>query len=874
MSTPPLAADRAEISRFVQALFVHADEGGFVSLRTFEHERGKPPVEIWAVRLNGEGLAPLVGQAARAATRAARHPKPAVFCPPICTFANGQRAAEADVLNGVALSVECDVHPAEARLRLEGLLGPATVTVVSGGTWTDPAGGEAQDKLHLHWRLAEPTRTPEEHGQLKRARRLAEALIGADPSAVPLVHPMRWPGSWHRKGAPKRCRIAEMHEEVEIGLVEASDRLEQAVMLALEHASGDQAARLRVALEQRAGACGSGRPLRPDLGARDADLEALADAILNDDAPRAEYVAMGLAFYAASAGSTAGFNAWDRWARKSAAKYHGGTARQWEHFAESPPDRTGKGALVERARRADPRFRLPSWGPERAHDEAEKSNSTAGAGPGPCGEAWPDPDLAMLSPHRRSAPELPVDVFDPFWSRWIADAAEAKGSPIDFVALPLIAAAGTLVANARRASPWSGWVEPPIIWAANVGLPSSNKSPGLDAVMDLVRELERELDADFDDRSRENLVARELAKAKRERWETDVRAALKVGKPPPEPPRDAEAPEPPARRRLYTNDPTTEQVARIASGNERGILLGRDELAGWFGQLDKYGGKGSDRALYLEAYGGRPYVIDRVKDGAAVRVPFLSVGIVGGIQPDRLASLLLTGDDDGAAARFLYAWPEPRRPQRPRRSPDDASALVAFRWLLTLGPVEVDGRKGPLILPFEPAAADDLQAWREQVAAMELGAAGLFLSWLGKLPGMAVRLALVFELLGWAADAMSRPEPSSVSRQAMLAALRFLEVYAVPMARRVFGEAALPLADRDGIALARWLQARAPVPAMVNARDLRHADALPTRKAERYDRALAELEAAGWVRPAPRRPGPGRGRKDWLVSPKLREVGA
>jgi hypothetical protein len=91
------------------------------------------------------------------------------------------------------------------------------------------------------------------------------------------------------------------------------------------------------------------------------------------------------------------------------------------------------------------------------------------------------------------------------------------------------------------------------------------------------------------------------------------------------------------------------------------------------------------------------------------------------------------------------------------------------------------------------------------------------------------------------------------------------------MARRAFGEAALLQADRDAIALARWLHARAPMSETVNARELRHADALPTREAERYDRALAELEAAGWLRPAPRPPSAGRPCKDWLVNPKLRE---
>jgi hypothetical protein len=172
--------------------------------------------------------------------------------------------------------------------------------------------------------------------------------------------------------------------------------------------------------------------------------------------------------------------------------------------------------------------------------------------------------------------------------------------------------------------------------------------------------------------------------------------------------------------------------------------------------------------------------------------------------------------------------------------------------------VEVDGRTGPRVLPFAPDAADDLQAWRERVADLEDAAAGLFLSWLDKLPGMAVRLALVLELLWWCADAMGGREPESVSRDALRAALRLLEGYALPMARRAFGEAALPQADRDAVALARWLRAREPMPATVNARDLRHADALPTRKPARYDRALAELDAAGWVRPAPRQPGRAR----------------
>jgi hypothetical protein len=92
--------------------------------------------------------------------------------------------------------------------------------VFSGGQWTDPDTGEIQDKVHLHWRLQEPTRTREDHLILKECRRLAGIIVGSDHSAFPLVHPLRWPGSWHRKGEP-RLVVAEIKPDREIDLYAA-----------------------------------------------------------------------------------------------------------------------------------------------------------------------------------------------------------------------------------------------------------------------------------------------------------------------------------------------------------------------------------------------------------------------------------------------------------------------------------------------------------------------------------------------------------------------------------------------------------------------------------------------------------------------------
>ena len=63
---------------------------------------------------------------------------------------------------------------------------------------------------------------------LKRARQLAAELVGGDPSNKPVCHPIRWPGSWHRKHDPVLCRIEEQNPDCEIDLDAAVAALEAA----------------------------------------------------------------------------------------------------------------------------------------------------------------------------------------------------------------------------------------------------------------------------------------------------------------------------------------------------------------------------------------------------------------------------------------------------------------------------------------------------------------------------------------------------------------------------------------------------------------------------------------------------------------------
>ncbi|MFO1073501.1 MAG: hypothetical protein U1E17_12680 [Geminicoccaceae bacterium] len=77
-----LTADREQLGQFVNALFTHADEGGFISLRGFGARAQQPPVEIGAVQLAARAWHRWSPRP-QARTRAARHAR-----------ASGVRAAD------------------------------------------------------------------------------------------------------------------------------------------------------------------------------------------------------------------------------------------------------------------------------------------------------------------------------------------------------------------------------------------------------------------------------------------------------------------------------------------------------------------------------------------------------------------------------------------------------------------------------------------------------------------------------------------------------------------------------------------------------------------------------------------------------------
>lgn len=828
-SLPP---DAATLAAFVDATFRYAEPGSFASLRAFRDDANK--VFRITPHCIGETLDDLTAAAVHEAALAAASAVPVTFAPPVATFADAGKATEVELANGLALTVECDATPAAARARLEALLGPATVIVASGGEWTNPTTNEIEPKAHLHWRLSEPTREAADHARLKEARSLATAMVGGDATNKPVVHPIRWPGSWHRKGSPRLARIVELREAAEIDLGDALERLREAAA-----AAGIGAGARTDTGEGPTAGTGEARDtaelVRAVLAAEDyhAPLAALAMRLLAGGTPDAQAVMLlrgiMLAVPVAERDLKDGKPEPGRWQAR---------------FDDIP-----RAVSTARAKLGD------------------RSNATAECP----GGAWPEPFDFLADADLAGAPELRAEHLPDALAPFVFDTAERMGADPAAVALAAVVSVAAIINERWCIQPKrydTDWTECARLWGAIVGPPSILKSPVLRAV---TRPLDR-IEAEARDRHAEAMRA----------WRAEV-ATLKADKAPP-----ASWPPQPRCERWLAEGTTVEALSEILRDDDEArfrvpagkLLIRQDELSEWIAGLDQYkaGGRGgADRGAYLRTYNGGRFTVDRIGRGSFA-IPNWSACILGGIQPEPIQRIAAQSADDGLLQRFLFVVPAGQREGRDA-APNEAASRsydTLFRALHVLHP--------PGFLSGEPRPVklcEGAHRHREAVNAMVRGRA----AWpdtsarmqaaLGKWPGTFARLLLTFHLIETAAANArgDRPPPVEVAREdTARRAAGFMRDVLLPHLLRA--EALLWETAQTGHA--HWIagyilaSAEAQRTGRVTARDIqRHYKPLRAPERRRDLAAVMEsLDVVGWVR-AELPDNIARPVAAWAVNPRL-----
>ena len=309
-------------------------------------------------------------------------------------------------------------------------------------------------------------------------------------------------------------------------------------------------------------------------------------------------------------------------------------------------------------------------------------------------------------------------------------------------------------------------------------------------------------------------------------------------------------PEPPEPW-LVLKKGTVQKFEEILVNNPKGLLVYRDELAGLIGSMGEHSGaKDADRTFYLESYNGYPDSRQTISRGTTP-IPHSAISIMGGIQPEKLQTALLAGDDDGFAARLILVTAPPPAPHRPTTRCDHAFMEAVFMRLAMLGrdPNGYEVLDGfETTIPLSDEAADVFYPWwQAHVIKTQKTPPGFFASAQAKWQGTVLRLALVLEFVEWSTKD-NQPEPTTISVASITAAIYLVDDWIRPHYRHVLGVAGASKVEAGARLMASEILKRKPD--SINSREIYRTWNLQGLKTARsLDPVLDELVDARWIVP-------------------------
>lgn len=217
---------------------------------------------------------------------------------------------------------------------------------------------------------------------------------------------------------------------------------------------------------------------------------------------------------------------------------------------------------------------------------------------------------------------------------------------------------------------------------------------------------------------------------------------------------DIEACRVPVRRHVVM-DATLEKLQEIQRDNPRGLLLLRDELAGWLAGLTKAGHE-TDRGYYLEAWDGdKSSTVDRIGRGT-IYVLANCLSLYGTIQPARLAPLVEgvangTGDDGLLQRLQLLVFVDTLPPWAAAPAAGDTSARDRVTQIFETidGALSADD---PKVMCFDAEAQAILNEWRgvleHRIRQGDLRENPIKCGHLSKYRSLMPSLAAIFHLVG------------------------------------------------------------------------------------------------------------------------------
>ncbi len=394
-----------------------------------------------------------------------------------------------------------------------------------------------------------------------------------------------------------------------------------------------------------------------------------------------------------------------------------------------------------------------------------------------------DQDPLPLPQVLPDVPSLPEAICPPSLAPWWQDIAARAQIPLEYPAAASIVILSSLVGRKITIRPKreDDWQVVPNLWGMIVGRPSVLKSHALDTAAAPMKRMAALAKEAYEKEKNAWMVKDDLLDVevrslkdqyKKALKDPDANERLRIQHELEELRQKSDA-EKVVERRYWTADPTVEKLGELLRDNPQGLLLMRDELAGFLRSFNKQG-RENDREYVMECWSGNgSFPQDRIGRGT-VAVDGLCLSIIGTIQPGKLNKYVdgaLAGEfeDDGLLQRFqVVVWPElPKDWRNEDRRPDAQARDRALEIYTRLDALDdqvgaVYPQYGDLpYLRFDPDAQDLFDQWRTdleaRIRAPEMERTPAFESHLAKYRSLMPSLALVFHLLNCADTGRTGP---------------------------------------------------------------------------------------------------------------------
>lgn len=232
--------------------------------------------------------------------------------------------------------------------------------------------------------------------------------------------------------------------------------------------------------------------------------------------------------------------------------------------------------------------------------------------------------------------EFPIEIFPSKIQNYLIQCNKTLDSSIDYMGASLIWLISVIIGNSFKIQVKNGWQESVNVWISVVGKAGLGKTPSISNIIFPLNKLNNAEIKKFIKQYQKYLEYCDMDKKEKEYTEEIKR---------------------PFKTQFIVNDITQEALIEIHEENKNSIGVFKDELAGWFKDMNKYRA-GSDLEFWLSSWSNKGISLNR-KTAKSSFVESPIIPVLGGIQPSILTQFFTEENkDNGFIDRMLTCFPD------------------------------------------------------------------------------------------------------------------------------------------------------------------------------------------------------------------------